>query len=41
MDMMFDFTVDKANETIYVTLEFAADLDLVWDAFTNAEILDK
>ncbi len=41
MNLLFDFTVDKATATIHVTREFAADLDLVWDAFTNAEILDK
>lgn len=41
MNLLFDFTVDKANKTIYVTREFAADLDLVWDAFTKAEILDQ
>ncbi len=41
MNLLFDFTVDKATSTIYITREFAADLDLVWDAFTNAEILDK
>ena len=41
MSLQFDFTVDKATKTIYVTREFAADLDLVWDAFTKAEILAK
>ncbi|HMI61819.1 MAG TPA: SRPBCC domain-containing protein [Puia sp.] len=40
MNLLFDFTVDKAANTIYITREFAADLDLVWDAFTKAEILD-
>jgi uncharacterized protein YndB with AHSA1/START domain len=39
MNLLFDFTVDKATKTIHVTREFAADLDLVWDAFTKAEIL--
>src|ERR1700732_2068185 len=39
MNMLFDFTVDKATKTIHVTREFAADLDLVWDAFTKPEIL--
>jgi PhnB protein len=33
--------VDKATSTITITREFAADLDLVWDAFTKAEILDQ
>jgi uncharacterized protein YndB with AHSA1/START domain len=41
MNLLFDFTVDKATNTIHVTREFAADLDLVWDAFTKAEILDE
>jgi uncharacterized protein YndB with AHSA1/START domain len=40
MNLLFDFTVDKAAATIHVTREFAADLDLVWDAWTKAEILD-
>ena len=41
MSLLFDFKVDKASNTIYITREFAADLDLVWDAFTKAEILDQ
>jgi PhnB protein len=40
MSPLFDFTVDKATKTIHITREFAAGLDLVWDAFTKAEILD-
>ena len=41
MNLLFDFTADKTTKTIYITREFAADLDLVWDAFTKAEILDQ
>jgi uncharacterized protein YndB with AHSA1/START domain len=41
MNLLFDFTVDKAKKTIFITREFAADLDLVWDAFTKAEILEQ
>ena len=41
MNLLFDFTVDKATHTIHITREFAADLDLVWAAFTKAEILDQ
>jgi PhnB protein len=41
MNLLFDFTVDKATATIYITRQFAADLDLVWDAWTKAEILDQ
>lgn len=41
MNLLFDFTVDKAAKTVYITREFDADLSLVWDAFTTAEILDQ
>ncbi|PZR19256.1 MAG: ATPase [Flavobacterium psychrophilum] len=41
MNLLFDFTVDKAAQTVYITREFDADLSLVWDAFTTAEILDQ
>ena len=41
MNLLFDFTVDKDTSTIYITREFAADIDLVWDAFTKAEMLDQ
>ena len=40
-NLLFDFTVDKAAKTVYITREFAAELDLVWDAFTKPEILDQ
>jgi len=40
-DLLFDFTVDKAAKTIFVTREFNAGLSLVWDAFTKQEILDQ
>ena len=39
--LLFDFTVDKATNTIHITREFDAGLDLVWDAFTKADILDQ
>jgi PhnB protein len=41
MNLLYDFTVDKETNTIRITREFAADLDLVWDAFTKPEILDQ
>jgi uncharacterized protein YndB with AHSA1/START domain len=41
MNLLFDFNVDKATKTIHITREFAADLDLVWDAFTKAEMLEQ
>jgi uncharacterized protein YndB with AHSA1/START domain len=40
-NLLFDFTVDKAAKTVFVTREFDADLARVWDAFTKAEILDQ
>ena len=39
MNPHFDFVVDKEKKAIYITREFAADRDIVWDAFTKAEIL--
>ncbi|MES2691675.1 MAG: SRPBCC domain-containing protein [Bacteroidota bacterium] len=40
-NLLFDFTVDKTNNTVLVNREFAAELSLVWDAFTKQEILDQ
>jgi uncharacterized protein YndB with AHSA1/START domain len=39
--LLFDFTVDKEAKTVQITREFDAELSLVWDAFTKAEILDQ
>lgn len=39
--LLFDFTVDKTNNTVLVNRAFAAELSLVWDAFTKQEILDQ
>ena len=39
--LLFDLTVDKAAKTVCITREFAAELPLVWDAFTKPEILDQ
>ena len=40
-DLLFDFTVDKSTNSVFVNREFAAELSLVWDAFTKQEILDQ
>jgi uncharacterized protein YndB with AHSA1/START domain len=37
----FEFIVDRENKTIKVKREFAAELPLVWDAYTKSEILDQ
>src|SRR5678815_1259967 len=39
--LLFDFTVNKSTNTVFVNREFDADLSLVWDAFTKQEILDQ
>ena len=40
-DLLFDFTVDKTAKTVSITREFDAELSLVWDAFTKAELIDQ
>jgi uncharacterized protein YndB with AHSA1/START domain len=40
-NLQFDFTVDKTAKKVFITREFDAQLSLVWDAFTKAEILDQ
>jgi uncharacterized protein YndB with AHSA1/START domain len=40
-NLLFDFIVDKATKTVYITREFDAEHSLVWDAFTKAELLDQ
>lgn len=40
-NLLFDFTVDKAAKTVFITREFDAELSLVWDAFTTPELLDQ
>lgn len=36
-----DFIVDKEAKTVAITREFAAELSLVWDAYTKPELLDQ
>lgn len=36
-----EFIVNKEAKTVSLTREFAAGLDLVWDAYTKAELLDQ
>ncbi len=38
---LFDFVVDKTTKKVFITMEFGANLSLVWDAFTKPEILDQ
>jgi uncharacterized protein YndB with AHSA1/START domain len=39
--LLFDFTVDKTTNTVCVKREFVAASPLVWNAFTQKEILDQ
>ncbi|MCD8540528.1 MAG: SRPBCC domain-containing protein [Leadbetterella sp.] len=38
---LFDFIVNRENSTIHIKREFKADLGLVWQAWTSAELLDQ
>ena len=40
-NLLCDFIVDKTTKTVIVSREFAAELPLVWDAYTKQEILDQ
>ena len=40
-NLLFDFSVNKENNTIHVIREFNGDLELVWKAWTTAELLDQ
>jgi len=40
-NLLFDFSVNKENNTIHIQREFNADLELVWKAWTTAELLDQ
>lgn len=40
-DLLFDFLVNKENNTIRITREFDANIELAWSAWTTAELLDQ
>jgi|SRR5690606_12561367 len=40
-NLLFDFIVDKENNTVNVKREFMANVALTWEAWTNPEILDQ
>lgn len=39
--LLFDFSVNKETKTVYIKREFNANLELVWQAWTTAELLDQ
>jgi uncharacterized protein YndB with AHSA1/START domain len=40
-NLLFDFLVNKENNTLTIKREFAANRQLVWDAHTKSELLDQ
>lgn len=40
-NLLFDFSINKATQTVQVKREFDAGLALVWDAWTKPELLDQ
>lgn len=38
-NLLFDFNVNKENNTIHIKREFNANLELVWQAWTNSNLL--
>jgi uncharacterized protein YndB with AHSA1/START domain len=40
-NLVFDFSVNRENNTITVKREFDAELSIVWDAYTKSSILDQ
>ncbi len=40
-DLLLDFSVNKESKTVYIEREFNAGLDLVWEVWTTAELLDQ
>lgn len=40
-NLLFDFQVNKNNNTINIKKEFNADLTLIWDVYTKSELLDQ
>ncbi|WP_199119793.1 SRPBCC domain-containing protein [Pedobacter sp. ASV28] len=40
-NLLFEFTVNKPDQTVLITREFNAELPLVWEAFTTKELLDQ
>jgi uncharacterized protein YndB with AHSA1/START domain len=41
MNLSYNFVANKDKNTIEISREFAANVSLVWDAYTKSEILDK
>jgi len=40
-NLLSDFSVNKETQTVHIVREFNANLELVWKAWTTAELLDQ
>ncbi len=40
-NLLFEFVINKEDNTLHVKREFMANLDLVWEAWTKPELLDQ
>lgn len=40
-NLQFNFTVDKENRTIHIKRKFDANIEMVWQAWTSAELLNQ
>ncbi len=40
-NLLFDFTADKEKNTLHIKREFAASKQLVWNCFTQSELLNQ
>ncbi|GAL86128.1 hypothetical protein MYP_3357 [Sporocytophaga myxococcoides] len=40
-NLLFDFSVNKESKTIHIKREFDANLELVWQAWTTADLLEQ
>lgn len=40
-NLLFEFIIDKSNNTVSIEREFQAEISMVWDAWTKPELLDQ
>lgn len=40
-ELLFDFSANKENKTVFIRREFSANLELVWKAWVTPEILEQ
>ena len=40
-NLPFEFTVNKADRTVYIQRSFSAQIQQIWDVFSQADLLDR